>query len=108
MKAAQNEDYETFSRTKIAFRKAAGYPPEMNMLVVLVFSKSEENVNAAVNLLHFEAEKYIGGKDVSSNNEGHAGLRIYNPGKASMYKALDIFRMRFYVKAAKSMMNLLT
>ena len=84
---AATENYDKFFENEIAFRKAAQYPPVMNMLAVACYSKNEQAASAAVEWLHAIAEE-----------AAISGIRVYNVGKHTVYKVADVYRKRFFVK----------
>lgn len=86
---ASGQDYESFYREEIAYRKLLGYPPVEHMLAVLIVSKRQEDGETL-------------GKEMTEmvkNGMGNIpGFRVVGPAEASIGKISDLYRHAFYLR----------
>ncbi len=87
--AAAKQDYRSFYNSEKAYRALMKYPPEYNMMVVLMTSLSEES-------LAVKAEKLT--CDIKKKFSGEEGLQIVGPSIPEISKIKDVFRMVVYIK----------
>lgn len=90
---AAAQDYESFYREEIAYRKLCGYPPVNHMLAVLVASEDEKQAEEAVREL---AERLR--EAAPSGNQ--SPLRIIGPADAVIGKIQDVYRKMLYIRHA--------
>lgn len=86
--AAAKQDYKSFYNEEIAYRALLGYPPEGEMLSVLMTNPSDEDV-------HREAEQLA---FLVSHEFGEYEPQIVGPSDAGVRKVQDKYRCIFYVK----------
>lgn len=86
---AANQDYLSFYKQEMLYRKMLRYPPAAYMLVVLVASPKEEKANELVNrfaqLIMKQCEEIV----------------LIGPSDAPVSKIKDIYRKLLYLKAVK-------
>ena len=88
IKAAVKQDYDTFFKEEIAFRKKAKYPPYCHLVSVIVQSRSPKNVHSIA-------------LDISQYLKDHLEkVRIIGP--QSTFKMQDIYRERILIKYIES------
>lgn len=83
---AAKDDYISFYRSEMAYRKLLSYPPAAHILAILIASKDEEKVIQASNLLYGAMLEHLDKKT------------IIGPSEASVYKIKDIYRYIIYIK----------
>lgn len=84
---AANQDYETFFKQEMEYRKMLCYPPVWHMLVVLVAAKEEGRVIAlAKQLKQIVAEKKV------------PDLFLVGPADAAIARVNDIYKKVLYLK----------
>ncbi len=95
IRAACRQDYESFYRREIEYRKIMYYPPVWNLLVILCASKEESAAGYGAECL----AGLIGG-DGRGGRE-FAGKKIYliGPAAAAVAKVNDIYKKVIYIKA---------
>ena len=86
--AAAHQDYRSFYEEEIAYRALLGYPPEGEMLSVLMTHPSDEEVHREAGML----------TALISHEFGDGLLQIVGPSDAGVRKVQDKFRCIFYVK----------
>lgn len=86
--AAAKQDYDSFYREEMAFRRMMGYPPAGNLLQISFSSQDEQQLLDACGCLK---EK----NDALSD----ARLTIMGPVPAPIYKISDIYTQILYIKA---------
>ncbi len=86
---AANQDYLSFYKQEMMYRKMLRYPPAAYMLVVLVASPKEEKANELVNqfaqLITKQCEEIV----------------LIGPSDAPVSKIKDVYRKLLYLKAVK-------
>ncbi len=91
---AAKQDYKSFYKQEMLYRKMLHYPPVMHMLVVLVQSADEPL-----------AEKYIrqllGDCKIYAKQFGTETIHFVGPANASISKGKDTYRKVFYIKSKK-------
>ncbi len=85
---AARQDYEAFYQKEMAYRQVLHYPPVCELLSVLVSSRDERTLDAAVSQLH---------SWVAEMPEA-AQVRLIGPAEAPIYKVNDIYRKILYMK----------
>ena len=93
---AQAQDYESFYREELLYRKMLGYPPVAHMLAVQIFGGEEKGCMELAERLSKMAEKFADPREPLSGR-----LQVLGPAPASIGKINDIFRFVFYVKYGK-------
>ncbi len=88
IKAACNNDYDSFYQEELAFRELMDYPPAMRMMSVTVSSSDEKRA--------VEASDYI--KELTHINE----VKVIGPANASIYRINDVFYRIIYYKAKEN------
>ena len=88
IKAAATQDYESFYKAEIAYRKMLLYPPAIHILSIQFATLSEEK------LLEFE-KKFIIKLSVAVNE--YKAI-ITGPVTPSVYKLYDYYRKILYIK----------
>ena len=88
--AAATNDYEEFYNEEILSRKIMGYPPEGNMLMIMIKSDSPEKNRRVAEKAAYAVKTY--GESVK------ASLDITGPVTASVKKIDDIYRDVIYIK----------
>lgn len=89
--AAATEDYQSFYRQEIAYRKMLGYPPASQLLAILVQAEKEEKAKTAAGWL-------VQALKAELRMEERFGC-ITGPIPAGLAKAHDFYRYVIYVKA---------
>lgn len=88
---AAQEDYESFYRQEIAYRKLLRYPPAVHMLVVLIQSEEEKAVKAAADRVAEAVRKGVLPED---------GVDVMNgPVPAGLSRMNDMYRYLIYLKS---------
>ncbi len=90
VRAAQTQDYEAFYRQEMEYRKLLSYPPVWNLLVVLLTSFDEKQ-------LETDCEKL---KEFLDGWEKTPQLWMIGPADASVAKLNDLYRKVIYFKTA--------
>lgn len=85
---AAKQDYETFYKQEIAYRRLMKYPPE-NVLLTIQFSSAREEI------LTLASSKTA---DFITPQAEQAKAQIIGPAEASVYKINDIYRKILYLK----------
>lgn len=85
---AANQDYESFYKEEIAYRKVCGYPPVLHMLAVLFTSADEQRL--------WEIIKEAAG--MLREAAGAKGWRIIGPADAAVGKINDAYRKMIYIR----------
>ncbi len=89
---AGHQDYLSFYKEEIEFRKLMGYPPVLNMLKVIFSSKNEDALNKAAKDMNGYKNKF---KDSDSN------IFIADVVNLPVYKLDDIYNKVLYAKSGK-------
>ncbi len=93
IEAAQCQDYEMFYQNEIAYRKLLKYPPVYAMLVILITSERERDVQEmAEAMAEFLCERNL-------QNGPETEVRIIGPAVPVISKIKDAYRRILYVKA---------
>ncbi|MGN0395015.1 MAG: primosomal protein N' [Coprococcus sp.] len=87
--AAANQDYRSFYDCEKAYRSLMKYPPECNMMVMLMVSASEKSLRENIERITLKLKKRF-----DSDRE----LRIVGPSVPEISRIKDIFRMVVYIK----------
>lgn len=88
IQAAALQNYTAFYEQEMAYRKLLSYPPVSKLFTLMLASKSEAALDAAVDL----TAGWIGGFDKP------AGFQMIGPVPAPIYKVNDIYRKILYMK----------
>lgn len=88
---SRKQDYESFYRNEISYRRLMQYPPIAEMAAILVTSPSKEILNQAMEIM---AEQL---KRISNTKDGRY-LTIIGPADASIGKINDVYRKVIYLK----------
>ena len=91
--AAATEDYESFYRQEMAYRKMLKYPPAAHILAVLVQAETEETAGLAAKRLADVLFAALFPEEKSGT--------VIGPVPAGLAKANDLYRYVVYVKALK-------
>ncbi len=92
---AAAQDYESFYRQEISFRRLMKYPPEGHVLSLLFEGKSEEICRKLCS--DISNELYAQVKD----RQDDAGLTVLGPAPAGISKINDVYRCVIYYKHKK-------
>ena len=84
--AAANQDYESFYKQEIAYRRLMDYPPAAHMLLILVTSENES---------HALGQAYA---IVALLNNTFDRIRCMGPSDAGIAKLNDVYRKVIYIK----------
>lgn len=80
------QDYESFYKQEMEYRKMLKYPPVYNMLVILMTSKKEDElITASIDLTNYTKKLYD-------------KLYVIGPSEATIGKINDIYRRVVYIK----------
>ncbi len=85
---ATNQDYESFYKEEIAYRKVCGYPPVMHMLALLFTSANEKRLGDIVK------EAAAGLRKAAEEK----GWRVIGPADAVVGKINDVYRKMIYIR----------
>lgn len=85
---AADQDYESFYKEEIAYRKVCGYPPVMHMLAILFTSADEQRL--------WEIIKETAG--MLREAAGAKGWRVIGPADATVGKLSDAYRKMIYIR----------
>ena len=88
IRAAASQDYRSFFRQEILFRRAAGYPPAGGMLVIHGSGRSEEQLALAMDYL----KRFL---DVLVKK---SRVQVLEPVDEPVAKISDVYRKVIYVK----------
>lgn len=117
IRTAVDQDYETFYRQEMAFRKMMNYPPVCRMEAVLfscareeILLRCSEACAGKAKELAGEAEGISGGTGEMAGETGgmagetakmagQAAVQIIGPVNAPVYKVNDIYRKILYIKS---------
>ncbi len=83
--AAARQDYESFYRQEMAYRRLLRYPPYCQLLSVMASSGDEKLLDEAMEELRQQAA-------------GEEEIQIIGPAEAPVYKVNDIYRKILYLK----------
>ncbi len=87
IRAALQQDYESFYRNEISYRSLMAYPPVYFMAAILISDKNE--------MLAEQASADFAGRIEKSRIDG---LMVIGPSKAGLSKLNDIYRYVIYLK----------
>lgn len=90
--AAAKADYISFYNTEYAARSLVGYPPYVNMLVVLCTAKDEKQAVEGIKKIKERTDELIGRLPAKS-------VKLIGPASAEIKKLADYYRQVLYVKA---------
>ena len=88
IEAAQKQDYESFYRREMSYRKLMNYPPFTYMLSIRLQSDNEERLETVIS----ELAVYL------NERVEEAGGNIIGPCNASIYKVKDVYRKLIYIR----------
>lgn len=91
--AAAAADYKSFFDSEYAYRKLLGYPPFVNMLVIICSSKDEKSAERGIAAILAETS-------VQKEQNVSGRIRIIGPAPAGIKKISDTYRYVLYVKSA--------
>ena len=91
IQTAQSQDYELFYQTEISYRKLLFYPPLLNMLVLLMASPNQEELEQT-------AKEYVQVLE-QRRQRNKEKVMILGPVDATISKISDIYRKVVYLKA---------
>lgn len=94
IRAACRQDYESFYRQEIEYRKLMYYPPVWNLLVILCASKEEAAAGYGADCL----ARLIGG-DAGGGACADEKIYLIGPADAAVAKVNDIYKKVIYIKA---------
>lgn len=89
---ASEQNYEAFYKSEMVYRKLMHYPPVGNMLVLLLTSDKEEELEILGSDLVTQIKKYI-------DQAGYKKISLLGPTDATVKKIKDIYRKTIYIKA---------
>ena len=87
IKAAANQDYETFYTREMEFRRSLRYPPTVAMINVIVKGKTLDGAMGDAHEL------------VKRTRHRHPHGHVIGPAPAALAKVQDEFRAQFFIKA---------
>lgn len=85
---AKNQDYESFYREEMQYRKLLGYPPASHMLVIMTASTNRQEALNCAEQIRRIAEELLPEEE----------LRILGPAPATIEKLQDYYRQMIYIK----------
>lgn len=91
---ASRQDYKSFYRQEMNYRRLLKYPPVVHMMVVLVTGRDEARVGDYIRLLAKSLRAFCA-------EVGIEGMELIGPGDASVSRGMDIYRKVFYLKNKK-------
>lgn len=91
---AANQDYKSFYKQEMLYRKMLHYPPSMHMLVVLVQSPDEAVADFYIRKLLADSKAYA--QQLSGMEMSFVG-----PANGAISKGKDVYRKVFYIKSKK-------
>ncbi|MBS5523554.1 MAG: primosomal protein N' [Clostridiales bacterium] len=91
---ASRQDYKSFYRQEMNYRRLLKYPPVVHMMVVLVTGRDESRVGDYIRLLAKALRTFCA-------EAGIEGMELIGPGDASVSRGMDIYRKVFYLKNKK-------
>ena len=86
------EDYLSFYKQEMLYRKMMKYPPQAHILAILCIGKEEQRTEQCCNFLAEQANKF------AKEKKGEF-VAVIGPVKASVAKTNDFYRNLIYVKA---------
>lgn len=89
---ASKDDYLSFYKEEMSYRKLLMYPPAAHILAILIATKEEEKSSFAASLIEGAIKDYLVRNDIVD------GTQMIGPSQASLYKANDIYRYMIYIK----------
>ncbi len=87
IQTAATQDYESFFRQEMGFRKLMSYPPACRMLTIQVSGKDEELTGHMMDQIHHSVVQHFGNCTA-----------VIGPVPAPVYKVNDIYRKILYMK----------
>lgn len=90
IKAASCQDYESFYKNEMAYRRLMGYPPASNMMVMTFASANTEN-------LRYVSEQV--GSDIRRILKKSNAVSVIGPAEPAIEKISDIYRRVIYFKS---------
>ena len=97
IQTAKAQDYETFYKQEIAYRKMLRYPPIYHMLVVLCASKDEPKAAKAAQSLSEILKTQISKHQEASTAQER--IWLIGPADAAVAKVNDIYKKVIYIRA---------
>ena len=94
IRCAASQDYGTFYRQEMSYRRLLSYPPVVHMLAVLAVGADEGRVQACITALAGAVRDFC-------REQGFEDMVIVGPADASVSKGKDVYRKVFYVKNKK-------
>ncbi|MBO4798661.1 MAG: primosomal protein N', partial [Candidatus Methanomethylophilaceae archaeon] len=91
---AAKQDYETFYRKHIGFRKEMVYPPFCDIVLFSASGKEEREVRSAADQL---AER-IASETAGDGRFSNIGLSMFGPFEAPVYRVREQYRMQIILK----------
>lgn len=91
---ASRQDYKSFYRQEMNYRRLLKYPPVVHIMVVLVTGRDESRVGDYIRLLAKALRTFCA-------EAGIEGMELIGPGDASVSRGMDIYRKVFYLKNKK-------
>ncbi|MDO4438289.1 MAG: primosomal protein N' [Eubacteriales bacterium] len=88
IETAAKQDYESFYRREMSYRKLMNYPPFTYMLSIRLQSDNEERLEAIVSDLSKRLNKKV----------EEMGGSLIGPCNASVYKVKDVYRKLIYIR----------
>jgi primosomal protein N' (replication factor Y) len=89
--AARAQDYESFYRQEMEFRKALGYPPVTRMAQIRVSGRDKSRVGDYARAMAEAARKI-------QSHHAYAALDLLGPIEAPLYRVADQYRWQLFIK----------
>ena len=99
IQCAVTEDYATFYKEEIAFRKMAFYPPFAKMLTLMLKCTDEAILNQSVKEVQKRIRDFVAERQ--SDQEKLPELSVVGPTKPYVYKLMDVYQLGFTIKTER-------
>ena len=98
VETAAAQDYRTFYRREMAFRRLMKYPPSGNLYQILLADKDEEELNFCADRIRNVLDHHF----ADGKNAGvQAAEEVIGPVPAPVYRVKDVYRKNLYIKTQK-------
>lgn len=95
IQAAAAQDYESFCKRELEYRRLLHYPPVCAMMTLLIGSEEEALAQEAME----KASRLISSWEETHGTKEQGQLQVIGPVNAPVYKLNDIYRKMIYMKS---------
>ena len=98
VKAAAAQDYESFFRQEMDFRRLMHYPPAAHLLGLYLMSEKEDELERGAQVLKKLALQAL--KEIQASGAGENQIQVIGPAEAGVSKVRDVYRRVLYLKGS--------